>query len=391
VNTRKQGMLWCLAFAIFASLSLALVIVVGPILGKLGGRTLAIFMAKRDVSWDNVPRRVLAFYYPWYGNPRVSGEWFHWSDVDENNKRIGSSAHYPILGPYDSHDSQVIEQHLLWAREAGIDGFIVSWWRPRDFHDQAMPLLLSAAQRFGLEISAYIETVGTKERALEYVLYLLRSYGGHPAWLRLERKPVIFIYKRAIDEIGLDGWFWVIEKTNRLYEGGAVFIGDVLGYRLPQVEWLFRTDFWKIAEFIDNVAFKGAVSVFDGVHTYNVTELTAGKSANQIWNEMKETFSEWVRPVGKYRISCLTVIPGYDDSKLSDRKPPRPITERHEGQTYRVLWEAAIVANPDWVLITSWNEWHEGTEIEPSVEFSDRELKTTAVYSRKFKLLENKN
>ena len=41
------------------------------------------------------------------------------------------------------------------------------------------------------------------------------------------------------------------------------------------------------------------------------------------------------------------------------------------GQTYRVLWEEAIKADPDWVLITSWNEWHEGSEIEPSWEDGD--------------------
>ncbi|MFN3422855.1 MAG: hypothetical protein ACK40X_14170 [Armatimonadota bacterium] len=51
------------------------------------------------------------------------------------------------------------------------------------------------------------------------------------------------------------------------------------------------------------------------------------------------------------------------------------------------MWEAAIEANPDWVLITSWNEWHEGSEIEPSVENGDRELKTTAKYALRFKQL----
>jgi len=35
----------------------------------------------------------------------------------------------------------------------------------------------------------------------------------------------------------------------------------------------------------------------------------------------------------------------------------------------------AIKADPDWVLITSWNEWHEGSEIEPSWEDGDAYLK----------------
>lgn len=318
---------------------------------------------RAKVSWTKVPKKVLAFYYAWYGNPQVSGRWFHWSNVDEAKKQIGSSTYYPVLGPYDSHDPKVVEQHCRWAKEAGLDGFIVSWWHPNDFHDRAMPLILDTAQKFRLEVSAYFETVPTrtKEQALEYVMHLLNRYGKHPAWLKLNGRPVIFVYGRAIGEIRLDGWLWVIVEANRRYEGGAIFVGDQISKRAAQI--------------------------FDGIHTYNITGQTAGLSVNEIRKWAQKTFPIWVSIAGDNRIACLTIIPGYDDSKLPDRKPPRPITERHNGETYRALWEAAIEANPDWVLITSWNEWHEGSEIEPSVENGDRELKTTAKYALRFKQL----
>lgn len=79
----------------------------------------------------------------------------------------------------------------------------------------------------------------------------------------------------------------------------------------------------------------------------------------------------------------MTVIPGYDDTKLN-RPGPRPTTGRHSGETYRVLWQEAIAAQPDWILITSWNEWHEGSEIEPSKENGDRELIATGEFARRF-------
>ena len=79
----------------------------------------------------------------------------------------------------------------------------------------------------------------------------------------------------------------------------------------------------------------------------------------------------------------MTIIPGYDDNKL-DREAPRPTTDRHSGETYKVLWEEAIAASPSWILITSWNEWHEGSEIEPSVENGNRALETTARWAPKF-------
>ena len=81
------------------------------------------------------------------------------------------------------------------------------------------------------------------------------------------------------------------------------------------------------------------------------------------------------------RISYVTIIPGYDDTKI--RKPGFK-AERQDGQSYRVLWEEAVKANPDWVLITSWNEWHEGSEIEPSFEEGDNYMQLTGDYAPRF-------
>jgi hypothetical protein len=39
---------------------------------------------------------------------------------------------------------------------------------------------------------------------------------------------------------------------------------------------------------------------------------------------------------------------------------------RHNGETYDALWAGALAAKPDVVTITSFNEWGEGTQIEPA-------------------------
>ena len=76
------------------------------------------------------------------------------------------------------------------------------------------------------------------------------------------------------------------------------------------------------------------------------------------------------------------MIPGYDDTKI--RKPGLAV-ERYDGELYRVQWEEAIKADPHWVLITSFNEWHEGSDIEPSLEYKQRYLDLTGEYSKRFK------
>ena len=64
------------------------------------------------------------------------------------------------------------------------------------------------------------------------------------------------------------------------------------------------------------------------------------------------------------------VLPGYDDNAL--RGPGRPILPRDEQAFYRKNWLTGWdFLNPDvpMVLVTSLNEWHEGTELESSSEY----------------------
>lgn len=307
------------------------------------------------------PREVLAFYYGWYGNPETSGTWHHWKDADAAQKTIANSTNWPELGTYDSHSPKIVDQHFRWAKKAGVTGFIVTWWVQGDFHDQGLPLMLDTAKKHGMKISIYYETVPPRgapkpQGAVDDVLYLLEKYGKHPAWLRVDGKPVLFIYGRAVNEIKLEGWKEVIAGVNAKYPGGAIFMGD------------------RISE--------ESAEIFDGIHTYNPTGRTKGMSPEQLRAWAKEFYPLTVKTAGS-KISAVTIIPGYDDHKLG-RPDPRPITGRHNGETYQILWEEAIAANPDWVIVTSWNEWHEGSEIEPSVADGDRALKQTGQLAPKF-------
>ena len=52
------------------------------------------------------------------------------------------------------------------------------------------------------------------------------------------------------------------------------------------------------------------------------------------------------------------------------------------GATYRTSWMAALASNPDWITITTFNEWFEGAMIEPSVHYGNLYLDLTAQYAK---------
>jgi len=310
-----------------------------------------------------VTPQVLAFYYGWYGNPQVSGQWRHWKNVDPISKRVENVADSPAYGAYDSHDPAVLDRQAEAARAAGITGFIASWWGRGSFEDRGMPLLLSAAGKQNLSVSAYFEKITGDDdasrikSAVTDIDYLLTRYGSNRAWLRAAGKPVLFIYGRALHQLSPEDWQEVISQVQRDNPTGVVLIADSLDRKL--------------------------VSVFDGASTYNITVQTQYKSPAQIGAWAHAAFPKRVSAAGPGKISTVTIIPGYDD-RNTGRPPPRPVTYRWGGETYRALWLEAIAAAPDYVLITSWNEWHEGSEIESSAEYGSRILEDTAAFSREF-------
>jgi hypothetical protein len=62
-------------------------------------------------------------------------------------------------------------------------------------------------------------------------------------------------------------------------------------------------------------------------------------------------------------VCAPSVGPGYDGRRAGE---PPALRGRRNGATYDALWAAALAAQPDVVSVTSFNEWGEGTQIEPA-------------------------
>jgi hypothetical protein len=324
--------------------------------------TLDFLRERRDRRWTTVPRKVLSFYYTWYGRPENHGRWVHWEDVRPDEHWIGSSTHYPAKGAYDSHDPEIIRYHIGLAREHGVDGFIATWWHQQDFHDRALEKILPIAADMGFDMTVYWETVPGQgrdavERAVNDLAYILERYADHPAWLRVDGRPVVFVYGRVMGQVDFNDWPEIITRSRERYGKDFLLIAD--GYQ------------------------EGYARLFDGVHTYNICGWVQKKTRDELRQLSRKSFGDAVALARRHgKISCITVIPGYDDTKI---RTPGIHAERLDGDTYRILWQEAIAANPDWVLVTSWNEWHEGSEIEPSWEDGDEYIRMTAPYAARFR------
>ena len=69
-------------------------------------------------------------------------------------------------------------------------------------------------------------------------------------------------------------------------------------------------------------------------------------------------------------------MPGWDDTRLVERAG-RYARSRDGGAWYGRSWTGAASSNPDWIVITSWNEFVENTYVEPSANLGTQYLDLT--------------
>ena len=328
-------------------------------------------MARPRLAPGALPRLVLAFHYPWYGTPEgPTGRWRHWNHPRlampearvlgfRNPRREAApgrldvgATDYPAGGPYDSRDPRLIRAQLDAAAAAGLDGFVVSWWGGESEEARTFAALLAAARGTGLRLAPYYEAGELWPRGGAGVAAdleaLLDRHGGHPAFLRFGEAPVVFVY--AAHRLRPPVWEYVLR---RLHAGGRrVFL-------------------------VGDAARSGWIERLDALHVYTpVTVLAAGRDLTADYRARAAAAAAAGIPF------LAAVAPGFDDRAI---RRPGTVVPRLDGATYDATWRAALAAEPAWVLVASWNEWHEGSEIEPSVEHGARYLEATRRWAERFR------
>jgi hypothetical protein len=195
--------------------------------------------------------------------------------------------------------------------------------------------------------------------------HFINVHGSHPAYLRVDGRPVILVWNpKSVYDTNDQR---VNAKTQAAVNAWESLIGEVDPER--RALWIAEGDFF------------GMLRVFDGIFPYSiawsetpVAQLASyGGSARQ-QADLLQVPKLWV----------ATAMPGYDDTRIEGR-PDTFARQRGDGAYYEMTFQGAIDSGPDWIVITSFNEWLEGTQIEPSQTYGRRYLDQTRSLSDRFK------
>jgi len=304
---------------------------------------------------------VMAYYYPWY----INGDW-------SRHKYCST----PVLGKYGTDDPAVAEKHIEWAGGAGIDALAVSWWGKDSLTDKHLNKGFLQAKnlrdiKFAFIYEAFgildkedgkadsivdFSQAGPMKKWLSDLVCMRDEYFKNQSYLRIGNRPVVILY--------------VTRQFVNFSRENIRSLEKDLGmepFMIADEAFIDRQSDPATAR--NGIAADGK-PVFDAYTAYNMFEdknIREGETALDFMRrEAFPVYEKW----GSRTVFCPHVMPSYHDfrghkvlkgtpeefGKMIDEV--RKIPSQPVGQGINRI-----------IMITSFNEWWEGTTIEPAAEY----------------------
>jgi len=267
---------------------------------------------------------------------------------------------------YNSSDDVTIDRQLTEAANAGITGFINSWWGAGDQTDTNFAKLLAHSatleQKTGYAFTStiYFETDAPALSGMSNIVnglrYVIAHYSSNPNFFHWHGKPVLFFWDPLGNGRTLAMWAAIRSEVDP--NNSMIWSAEGVDTSLLSVFdglHLFSAAYWGILQ--------GNINAIDEGFRMKIDAYNAAHSTQKIW--------------------AAGVLPGYDDTRIPGRKGTY-VVPRNDGATYRESWMGAIASKPDWVTIKSFNEWFEGSMIEPSVHYGNLYLDITGQFTKQW-------
>ncbi len=250
-----------------------------------------------------------AFFYPWF--PEA------W-----NQQGFDPFSNYqPSAGYYDSGSTSTIEEQIAAMTYANIQAGILSWWGQNSPTDQRVATILAATRQSVnpyFQWTLYYEPEGQGDPTVNQIqndlTYIREHYANDQNFLHVDGKFVIFVYNDPNDRCSMaDRW---VQANANLGEAAYVSLKIFPGYR------------------------------------------SCGSQPDS-WHQYAPAVA-----VNNVKGLSFTISPGF---WLTGQETPRLARNPDEWATNI---QAMVSSGAPWQLITTFNEWGEGTAIEVAQQWT---------------------
>jgi len=328
------------------------------------------------------PKTVMVYYMPWFTAKPFSETWgWHWTMDHFNPDRVNTAGqreiaswYYPLIGPYDSSDPAVLEYHVLLMKLAGIDGVIVDWYGSADYLDYAInnkatAKLFDFTRKAGLKFAICYEDQTVRHmidghflapsnavaHARREMNYLQTFFFNDATYLHFKNRPVLLNFGPQFFSASAD-WeniFTQFAPSNH----PAFFTED---NRLPVSAGAFS---WP-PMWMSQAPGTGGVLSDAALHSYLV---------------------EFDRKAAGWPASISSAFPRFHDiyQRAGVRNYWGYLGDRH-GQIFRETLSHAMTNSSSILQVVTWNDFGEGSVVEPTQEYGYRDLGMLQEFRRQY-------
>lgn len=316
-------------------------------------------------------KTVLVHYMPWYASKPVSGEWgWHWTmnrfnpdTVKTDGQREIASHDSPVIGPYDSGDDDVLECQVLLMKFAGLNGVVIDWYGTADFRDYAMIhrntlRLITQVKKAGLQFAICYEDQSVKHRVenghlpkseevaegSRAVQWLAENCFGDSAYVTLNGRPILIIFGPQ---------HFTKAQLQTITSGH------------PKRPVLFG-----LPHLVQNAGMDGA---------FGWPPVTGGSEIT------RETWTAYLKQLHSHDQAISVAFPAFHDIyKEAGLHDSYGFIDGRDGKTFTETLALALNSRSQLIQIATWNDYGEGTVIEPTTGNRYRHLEAlqTALASR---------
>jgi len=282
--------------------------------------------------------------------------------LNTNAQRQIASWYYPLLDPYDSADPAVLEYHVLLMRLAGIDGVIVDWYGPDNFNDYAVNNqrtldLFTYTRKAGLKFSLcyedqtiareisgnYITAGAAVSHAQQTMRYAQTNFFTDASYLRWSNAPVLLNFGPQYFKTNSD-WVSIFSVLN------------------PTNQPAFFTE--------DNRLAAGS-----GAFDWPPMWMSGGGTNTLTPAQLQSYLSSFELKAGGWPGFVSSAFPRYHDIYAqAGAGASNGYLDDASGTTLTNTLSRALTNNSAIVQIVTWNDFGEGTMVEPTQEYGYRDL-----------------
>jgi hypothetical protein len=332
------------------------------------------------------PYLVSASYYPWY-QPSA----FEYTECYNGTLRGELiPPQLPVLGKYDSRQEDVVTQQIAWSTGAGINVWDLEWVMPNDFLDTTIQNTILTNPHIGDIRFAMFYDYGIRFNSdnnltpdkvttiLSDFQYLASRYFSHPSYLRVgQGRPLVFFYS----SLNLQPVSAVQQMVSSIRKAMSDAGFDV---------YLVGDEYYPLIP-----PDPARIANWDSIFGYNPYAGIGGYSDDNGFLALQATMYQKYQAVAQQLgVNFVpSVVPGSNDRAVRRTCANNPALARRisanaaEGSMFASFLKdlALPYANNSqlkMIHITTFNEWHEDTQIEPSVVTGPTTTDTSATGSQ---------